>query len=146
MSVAKSIADAFVTAIQAIASPPALTIHRKTNLAYEVDARPTCVVWIDSIAPDLSMTTLGGSDRTIGRNYTIGVAVYRVIEGKFQTNIDSNPALIAAIKTAVHGPTLPGVSAVWDMEPSPHSEWEEFGEGSETSKFTVEVRAVELTT
>jgi hypothetical protein len=146
MSTAKSIADAFVTAISAIATPPGLTIHRKTNVSYKTDARPTCVVWIESEAPDLVTYTIGGTDRTIGKRYTIGVARYRVIEGTFQTNIDSNPTMTLAIKKALAGPTLTGVSAVWDMDAGSHSEWEKFGEGSETSKFMVDVRAVELTT
>jgi len=146
MSVAKSIADAFVTLIGGIATPPGLVVHRKANIAYKTDARPTCIVWIEAEDDEQAMFTLGGSDRTVGNKYTIGVAIYRVIEGTFQTNIDSNPTMIAAIKAAVAGPLLTGVSAVWDMNHGRMSEWEKFGDGSETSKFFVEVRTAELAT
>lgn len=144
MSTAKSIADTFVTVIGGIATPPGLVIHRKANIAYKTDSRPTVVVWIEAEDDEQEMFTLGGSDRTVGNKYTIGIAIYRVIEGTFQTNIDSNPTMVAQIKSALAGPLLSGVSVVWDMSHGRMSEWEKFGEGSETSKFFIEVRTAEL--
>jgi hypothetical protein len=147
MSVAKTIADACVTLVAALSTPPAKTVLRKTDICLKADDKPCCVVTIQDDSPD-GWATLGDgttADRgAIGKSYTIGFSIYSVSNGQYQTDVDDLPQVVQDVQQLFGQPTLSAASTAWHTELIRHPMFEgQFEQGWEVSRFAVLFRSAE---
>lgn len=145
-SYAKQIADAVVTVISGMASPPAATVLRKIDTLLKSDALfPMCVV---SEPQELQPAgqSFGGNGGTVFRVYMIGLTVWKKHDGLVQTNVDTIPDLTLRIEQALNQGTLAGASSVCDTELVPFGYFEpsSFREGYEVSRCRMSFTSSEL--
>lgn len=117
MSYANTIANAVVSVIEGLATPPAQTEFRKVDTLTRSDkdlaANILCVVTLSDEQETLFETFGDASDLgTIGKAYMIGVTLYKLHAGNIQTNIDTLPAMALRIEQALNRPSLSGATTV----------------------------------
>lgn len=106
-----TIVNAVATAIAAMGSPPANIIVRKETVRLDGDAMPLCIVSQEGDRRDVSHLFGGGHLR----EYDVRITYLRSGKMQLQTNVADNPNMAEAIREALEGTTLTGVSAVWDV-------------------------------
>lgn len=139
MSYANTIANAVVTVIQAIGTPPIQTTFRKNDSLTLSDkaiaANVVCVVTLSQEEALLAETFGNGSTDfgTVVRGYMVGITLYKLHAGNIQTNNDTLPAMALAIEQALNKPTLAGASTVCNTTLVPFKPFDSkgFGEGYE---------------
>ena len=146
-SYAKQIADAVVTVISGMASPPAATVLRKQDTLLKSDALfPMCVV---TEPQELSVVCQAFGDGTnqgsLVRSYMIGMTVWRKHDGLIQTDVDIIPDLTIRIEQALNKGTLSGASSVCGTEliPFGYFETSSFKEGYEVSRARMSFSSTE---
>ncbi len=140
-SYAYTIAQSAVAVIQAISSPPGLTVLRSTDSLINPDLSndanfPMCILTMPNPEGKLEFEAFGGS---IGRSYQIFCSVYRKANAQVQTNTDVVPSLTLAIEQALNLPSLTGASTVYDTQLVPFTQFETWAQkqGFEVSKAAV---------
>ena len=151
MSYANTIANAVVTVIQGLATPPVQTTFRKNDSLTLSDkaiaANVVCVVTISDEEALLGQTFGNGSTDfgSVIRAYMVGITLYKLNAGNIQTNNDVIPAMCLAIEQALNKPTLSGASTVCDTTLMPFKPFDSkgFGEGYECARCFVVFSSVE---
>jgi hypothetical protein len=145
MSYANTIANAVVSVIQGIATPPVQTTFRKNDSLTLSDkaiaANVVCVVTVSDEEQLVDQTFGNGSTDfgTVVRAYMIGITLYKLHGGNIQTSNDTIPAMCLAIEQALNKPTLSGASTVCDttLVPFKPIDPKGFGEGYECARCYV---------
>ena len=147
MSYAKTIADAVVTAIEGLASPPAAVVLRKTDNLLKTDADFPLVVVTIAKEMSLALQAFGDANSlgSVVRAYQIGVTVYRRTAAEVQTDVDVLPSLTLAIEQLLNRGTLAGASTVCNTELVPFSPFEDAAakSGFEVSRCQVVFHSAE---
>jgi hypothetical protein len=151
MSYANTIANAVVSVIQGISSPPVQTTFRKSDSLTLSDkaiaANVVCVVTISDEEALLGQTFGNGSTDfgSVIRAYMVGITLYKLNAGNIQTNNDTIPAMCLAIEQALNKPTLSGASTVCDTTLVPFKLFDVkgFGDGYECARCFVVFSSVE---
>lgn len=141
MSYANTIANAVVSVIEALATPPAQTEFRKVDTLTRSDkdlaSNVLCVVTLSDEQQTLFETFGSASDLgTIGKAYMVGVTLYKLHAGTIQTNNDTLPAMALRIEQALNQPTLSGATTVSDCKVVPFQTFsvQGFSDGYECMK------------
>ena len=133
MSYANTIANAVVTVIEGLATPPAQTEFRKVDTLTRSDkdlaANVLCVVTLSQEEALVDQSFGNGSTDfgTVVRAYMVGITLYKLHAGNIQTNNDAIPAMCLAIEQALNKPTLSGASTVCDTTLVPFKPFEAKG-------------------
>lgn len=151
MSYASTIANAVVSVIQGLATPPVQTTFRKSDSLTLTDksiaSSPVCVVTISDEEALLGQTFGNGSTDfgSVIRAYMVGITLYKLHGGNIQTANDTVPSMCLAIEQALNKPTLSGASSVCDttLVPFKFFDMKGFGEGYECARCFVVFSSVE---
>ncbi len=141
MSYQKQIADAIVTALQAVSGAPATVEYRKADVVHKFETLPVCIVTAGFRRP-----TGRAFEGTVFYDNGFQVAVYRDCRGDVSTATDLNPLFVQTAKQALDLPTLSGLSAlVRDVDLVEDQAWEAqaFKDGVEVSRFGLLIRTNE---
>jgi hypothetical protein len=145
MSYANTIANAVVTVIEGLATPPAQTEFRKVDTLTRSDkdlaANILCVVTLSQEEALVDQSFGNGSTDfgTVVRAYMVGISLYKLHAGNIQTTNDAIPAMSLAIEQALNKPTLSGASTVCDTTLVPFKPFEPkgFADGYECARCFV---------
>ena len=130
-SYANTIANAVVSIVQGITSPPAATYFRKFDTLTPTDkvsaASTVCIVTLSQEEALLDQSFGNGSTDfgTVVRAYMIGITLYKLHNALIETNIDTLPQMALRIEQALNKPTLSGAPSVCDTTLVPFKQFDE---------------------
>lgn len=141
MTQVKTIADAIVDIIQALAGAPSTVEWRKTEVWHPYPDDPETGIVITA-GPEKPTTRFTG--RGVVMEYPFQVSYFKSTTPDVAAD-DVNPAFFQLVKNALGVTALSGADRVWDFELAERSEWESvpFRDGTEVSRFGVLYRTSE---
>lgn len=144
-----SIADAVKTALASVSGIPATIYIRKSDALYGRDTLPICIVSMPDEDGSPVFQTFGSDNSTdlgtVGKVYRVGVTVYDTNTGDLNSNIDTRPSLILAIKQKIGRPKIGSIATVTDYDVLGMHDWEpdELKAGAEVTRILMSYTSAE---